>query len=129
MKSQCAMAERCIRGCCPYMKARVTGSRTESQAPGPFCVELEGGSSKEEHLVPGLTFPDRSQTQKFKEEQQSSSASGRTSTRRRVRMLRSTRGVARGRKPIQPREGCKHQDGTTYLQSVGQSQDLANRAQ
>lgn len=53
----------------PINQARARGSRKESQTLSPFCVKLEGGSSKAACLLPGLAFPERSQTQEFKEEQ------------------------------------------------------------
>lgn len=101
-------------------------NQSESEQGGitdPQSRLLEGSSSKTT-FVSRCHIPEGSQAQEFKEEQQSTSGTGRSSRRGRIRdVLLHWRGTET-EKPTQPPAGWKHQDGRNYLQTVGQHYGL-----
>lgn len=80
----------------------------------PFHVKLEGGSSKTSCLFPVSHF----QNNHSSEESSRAHQPGKTSNRWRIKTY-FTEGAVRLRKSIQPREGCKHQDGEKLFTNGG----------
>lgn len=71
------------------------------------------------HVFPSVTFPEGSQAQEFREEQQSTTESGGSSSRWRIMDVLLHWRSSDTEKPPQPQEGCEHQDGRNYLQTMG----------
>lgn len=94
-----------------------------SEAPqtrGPFCAKLEGGASKTARLLPRFAFPERSQTHKFEEEQQSTPVSGRSSrSRRMMEVLVHLEGQRDGENPYGRVKDINTRMGRSYLPNVG----------
>lgn len=119
VKSQCAMAQRCIQHCCPLSKAEWQGAGRNRRLSVPSAWSWKVTPVKQHVWFQVSRFQNNHRHRSSKKSNRRYQCLEGPATDEGLRMYHFTEGAVRLRKPIPPREECKHHEGGKLFTKCG----------